>query len=154
MAGVAQDSCCPASLLKRRKASAFCCKMGVIQVKLWGKVRPKPHMMVLCALCALHQVWSLSHTTVRKVPSPGEIERPKKYHLLLAEDQTVRTYGKVAQLQQRVCHAAGFLHCNQPRRLHLTCGLFKKYSPHCFPCFISLRSRVKQASQPIVFTTW
>ena len=33
----------------------------------------------------------MSHTALRKAPAPCEIERPKKHHLLLAEDQTART---------------------------------------------------------------
>ena len=135
-----QGWCCPkylpCHLTEEKKSSCLCCKMGAMQVKLWGKVRPKPHVMISCSLHAPCQVWSPSQTTLRKVPSPHEIEGPKKYHLLLAEDQTVRTYGKATQLRQRICCAAGFLHCNQPRRLHLTCGLFKEYNLTVF-CVLS-----------------
>lgn len=97
-----QGSCCPkylpCLLTEEKKSSCLCCKMGAIQVKLCGKVRPKPQVMVSCSLHALCQVWSLSQATLRKVPSQREIERPKKYHLLLAANQTVRTYSKDTQL--------------------------------------------------------
>lgn len=118
----------PCLLTEEEQSSCLCYKVGAIQVKLQGKVRPKPHVMVSRSLNTLCQVWSLSQTTLRKVSSPCKIERPKKCHLLLAERQTVRTQSQVAELQQSVCRAAGLLHRNQPRRLHLTCGLFKKYS--------------------------
>lgn len=63
-----QGSCCPKYLpclfTEDKKSSCLCCKMGAIQVKLWGKVRPKPPMMVSCSLHALcwsgHQVRQLS----------------------------------------------------------------------------------------------
>lgn len=119
----------PCLLIGRRKASCLCCKLGMVQVKLWGNLRSKPCVMVWCSLHALCQEWSVSHTALRKVPGPCEIQRPKKHYLLLAEDQTARTYGKAQLLwRQRVCQAAGFVRDNQPRRLHLICGLFKKYS--------------------------
>lgn len=83
---------------REEKISCLCRKLGMVQVKLWDKARSKPHVMVWCALC---QEWPVSHTALRKAPGPCEIQTPMKHHLLLVEDQTVRTWqwlGKVTQL--------------------------------------------------------